>query len=421
MEAPAEEIEYLANEVITNSKSISYRAFSRSLSIPLVRAKTTLYEFYRKNKDTLSASFVICGVDQNGTKCVKYCQDEYMIDHSMRQFSEISTVHVYGVQKKDLMFTLNDIALEELKIRSHLSKIAEYEKNGIIIGPKISEAAVHDIPVSSPIKTSTPVSRSSGRDKTQDSKTSPKRNAGLSSSYVSRKQQNQPAAKKGGGGLSYTSRKTESVTPLKRSNTEPAKPAGSYQYKSRKAEKTQPKERIIVGSHNDAMDVAEGDEDLQADTRPPPTSNLDEMFDDDDDGEFEFSDDTKDEGGNDNDSDNEEKQESGAESHSAKEEEEEVKGEEQEQEQEDEQEEAQLFVEDPDEKEAGGEQAEEEVVEEVDDEGYTVTKRKPRPVTRPNAAKRKAVNKVAPAKVANKSNDGKKKTQSSLMSFFGKK
>ena len=410
MEAPVSEVEYLASEVILNSKPVSYHKFSRQLSIPISQAKQTLYEYYTKNKEQVSASFVITGVTTDGVKTVKYSENEENLKHDVGKFNSITTIHVFCVMKKDLSLTTNEIALEELKTKSQLSKIEEYEKNGIIIGPKIDTSSLKDIPVATPTQSATPPSirRSDDKQKLQQVKSS-----GLSSSYVSRKQQSQQQTKP-----VYTSRKQEANTSQKRAHTEPATP--SYQYKSRKLEKKQPKERIVMGNLHKGNDEDIDDDDVEAKRKqaPPPTTDLEKLFDEDE--SFQFSDEEvpEDKGETKPSDSSEAVGESQVEDQPEQEANADAEPESNEADE-------QLFVEEEgDEGDKGAESDDMETVKEVDEDGYTVTRRKPKSVTKPvkkPAPAKRANTPAAASKVKKPNKDGKKKTQSSLMNFFGKR
>ncbi|KAI5954766.1 hypothetical protein KGF57_003789 [Candida theae] len=414
MEAPVSEIEYLASEVILNSNTVSYRKFSRQLSIPISQAKQTLYEYYTKNKEQVSASFVITGAYKDGVKGVKFSENEEKLKHDVEKFDSITTIHVFCVMKKELVFTRNEIALEELKTKSQLSKKAEYEKNGMIIGPKIDTSSIQESATSTSTATATGTTPlpPSIRKSDDQQKATPSKSSGLSSSYVSRKQQSQQAKPV------YTSRKQETSTSQKRASTEPATP--SYQYKSRKLEQKQPKERIVMGNLNKDQND-DDDAEPKRQQAPPPTTDLEKLFDEDE--TFQFSDDD-DVGVN-------EKRDIGSQPAESTEvvantdaevppegngdaAAEEAKKEPEEE----------LFV---DEEEEGGEANKDddmETVQEVDEDGYTVTKRKPKSVTKPKrkpVAPKRSAPSATTSKVKKASTDGKKKTQTSLMSFFGKR
>ncbi|KAI5969121.1 hypothetical protein CANMA_001788 [Candida margitis] len=416
MEAPISDVEYLANEVILNSKAVSYHKFSRQLNIPISKAKKTLYEYYTKNREQVSASFVITGVNKDGIKAVKFSENEEKLKHDMEKFESISTIHVFCVMKKDLNITKNEIALEESKVKSSLSQIKEYERNGIIIGPKFDTVSLQNVSETSPAQPSaSPPIRKPEEKRQQQVKSS-----GLSSSYVSRKQQSQQSKP------AYTSRKSEPVAISKRSMTEPAAP--SYQYKSRKLEQKQPKERIIMGNlhkEQEGDDVNDDDLEPKREQRPPPTTDLEKIFDGDDTFQFSDEDDVAANGVsvNDNEATYAKPEESNEVSNQSQAEEESKKEEEAQVEPATDEPEEQLFVEDEEQEDAVGDDM--ETVKEVDEDGYTVTKRKPKSVTKPTrkpAAGKRTTPPSTSSKAKKSTHDGnKKKTQTSLMSFFGKK
>ena len=232
MSSSADEIEYLATEIITNSKPVSYHKFSRQLNIHVSKAKATLLEYYQ-NRNDLTATFIVTGSNDNG-KLIKLSNEDDL-ESDLKKFTTVHCVHVYSVHKKLIQFSNNELALEELKHPSSLNKISEYEKNGIIIGPKLKS---HPCKYpSSPVKP-----EPSHKNKPTEEK---KSSSSLLSSYVSRKQEKKQQDTRSGTLSNYVSRKTEPTIPSKRSNTEPAtKP--TYQYKSRKLEAKAPKERVII-------------------------------------------------------------------------------------------------------------------------------------------------------------------------------
>ncbi|KAF6063162.1 DNA polymerase subunit Cdc27 family protein [Candida albicans] len=231
MSSSADEIEYLATEIITNSKPVSYHKFSRQLNIHVSKAKATLLEYYQKNKNDLTATFIVTGRNDNG-KLIKLSNEDDL-ESDLKKFTTVHCVHV------------------RIETPSSLNKISEYEKNGIIIGPKIEKAIPVNIP-SSPVKP-----EPSHKNKPTEEK---KSSSSLLSSYVSRKQEKKQQDTRSGTLSNYVSRKTEPTIPSKRSNTEPAtKP--TYQYKSRKLEAKAPKERVIIAENNDNEDEEDDDDD----------------------------------------------------------------------------------------------------------------------------------------------------------------
>lgn len=426
MTASQNEVEYLATEILTNLKPVTYHTFSRQLSLPISKAKSILFEYYEKNKDALTASFIITGSSKSG-KLIKLSKEEDF-DSDIKLFENVNCVHIYSVFKKQSDFTTTDIAREELKFPSSFNKISEYEKNGMIKGPKNNVVIQQDTPVFT-----VPSTPSSLVGKKVTRKEEPKKastiSSGLSSTYVSRKlNKNQSPLPLKGISSGYVSRKTESSVPTKRSNTEPAKP--SYEYKSRKLEAKAPKERVIVSSGGDEH-TKEDDNDDDHDnepvkaTRATNTSDLQRMFDDDD---FTFSDDNEETPKEQTEELKSEIDQGSIQKLAPSKEEELLKEQPEEQPQE-----PSLFVQDDaaaeedetQEPVASVDPSEEKdslFVQEEDEEGYIVT-RKVKPVTKPPRAN-KAINRPAPAKVSNPSigakKDGKKK-QASLLDFFGKK
>lgn len=75
MSSSVDEIEYLATEIITNSKPVSYHKFSRQLNIHLSKAKATLLEYYQKNKSDLTATFIVTGDNDSG-KLIKLSNED---------------------------------------------------------------------------------------------------------------------------------------------------------------------------------------------------------------------------------------------------------------------------------------------------------------------------------------------------------
>ena len=411
MSSSVDEIEYLATEIITNSKPVSYHKFSRQLNIHLSKAKATLLEYYQKNKSDLTATFIVTGDNDSG-KLIKLSNEDEL-ESDLKKFNTVRCVHIYCVSKKLLQFSTNELALEELKHSSSLNKISEYEKNGIIIGPKIENVIPANIS-SSPVKPEPSQMNKSTEEK--------KSSSSLLSSYVSRKQEKKQQDKTRAGTLSnYVSRKTESTIPSKRSNTEPpTKP--TYQYKSRKLEAKAPKERVIIAENNDNDNEEEEDDDdddkpIKA-SRATNTSDLQRMFDGDD---FTFSDD------DDDDDDDQSPEKANKEVEEPKIEDKkdilpETPKEQQSKEASPEREQG-LFVNEEEEQEEEHEEEEkpaeeqEEFVTEKDEDGYLIT-RKVKPITKQAKPKKH----IAPPKVT-KPSTGKKTgmKQSSLMNFFGKK
>ncbi|RCK56189.1 hypothetical protein Cantr_05436 [Candida viswanathii] len=415
MTASQNEVEYLASEIVTNLKPVTYHKFSRHLSIPVARAKESLLEYYEKNKDSLTASFIITGNSKSG-KLVKLSK-EGDLESDLKNFDSVNCVHIYSVHQKLSEFTTTDIAREELKYPSSFDNVAEYEKNGIIKGPKI-KVLVPGEASTTPVAAVAAPKKDKPKQTTEQKKDEPKKAApttsSLTSSYVSRKKaKNQPALPLKGLTLNYVSRKGEPSSPTKRASTELERP--SYSYKSRKTEAKAPKERIIV-SHDagDHEGEEEDDEPVKA-TSATHTSDLQRMFDNDD---FSFSDDNEETAkaqAEELKSEIDVADEDSIEEVTPPKEREPV-------------EEPSLFIKDDNEEEEAAAAAPEEkeekplFIQEKDDDGYIVT-RKAKPVTKPPKAKKPALtlsSNEASKPLTGSKKDGKKK-QASLLDFFGKK
>ncbi|KAG7661048.1 uncharacterized protein J8A68_005420 [[Candida] subhashii] len=424
MSSSQREVEYLANEIIQNERPVTYHKFSRALSIPINQAKLILYEYYQKNADKLTASFLITGITPSGDRLIKLSEDESTLENDMQKFETILTIHIYCINSKVLKFTYSDIALEEKRFASDHTKIKEYERNGMIAGPPIT---IKDVKVtknipSSPVAPAPVAKRRTTETKLAATATTTKP-ATTSSSYVSRKQQQQeeqPAARTKTLMSNYTSRKSEpekTSPPRKRAATEPAKQ--QFEYKSRKKTANEPRERVIFADHDDADNVNDKDEDHEPESGSRQTkintSALEKLF------ESDFSDD-------DNDND--------------------VAMETPEPEKEKEQpilisedsepephketspivadiEPESIPIEEEDQSQV--EEEEQETMEKkIDDDGYITTVRKGRPATKPNAAggankRQRATTPTSGGVGKGGSSHGKKKAQASLMSFFQKK
>lgn len=238
-------------------------------------AKNMLYKFYEVNKDKLKASFIITGTRRNA-KFIKLVRGEEALEKECAWFDGIDSIHVYWVQLKDASFADEEIVIREGKASVDHNDFDLYYRRGIIsvctLNPVSEKRPAKNIEanVRPPPATSTP------------SRKPTVKSAGLSSGYTSRK----------GGGINKTERANtystdvkqtdDSYRTKKRSSTEPAGIAG-YQYKSRKSEKQQPKERVIMSNPETAdMDV-ENEETSRS--RPPnqkKEADLQQLFMDDD-------------------------------------------------------------------------------------------------------------------------------------------
>ncbi|KAK6454115.1 DNA polymerase subunit Cdc27 [Scheffersomyces xylosifermentans] len=396
MSASQREVEYLATQIIKEEKPVTLQSFSRELDVHVHHSKEVLLEYYQKNKDKVTASFIITGKSSKGI-VVKLSHSESDLEQDLANFTEIHTIHVYCLHLKKISLTNSELAFEELKHPVDASRREEYFKNGLIKGPVVK--AVKLQPGAQPIAKRDAPARTSTKAATPPVEAKPVKSAGLTSSYVSRKQNNDKGTGKVNTLSNYTSRKGEAKTiPTKRASEESST---GYQYKSRKQDAKQPKERIIVSNSNDIEEDFEMEDEDSVPAKPikSNSTDLEKLFDDDN-----FSD---------IDVDEKEKTEEPAtviEEQSTKEtkESEDVS--------------SKAISEEPVQTitETASEEPEEETIQEIDEDGYITTIKKsnapPKP-SRPAArAKPAAETKVAPKKKT----DGKKK-QSSLMNFFPKK
>lgn len=254
-------------------------------------AKRILYDFYKSNKDKLTASFIITGKDNQGKTFIKLSDNENLLANDMSAYSKINTIHVYCVVVKDSPITSFDISALELKYPIDHENIDQYIKNGLIKGPELSK--VKNIGKSAPvvIKADSPtvIKADSPKASTPSSSTKPAKSATLTSGYVSRKTSNNPSPASSTKSTHstllshYVSRKTavaETKNSTKRTKPEPT----GYVYQSRKAQKQEPKERVVISNVDDDNDNDDDDNKNEKYTQPPSkftTSELENLFIDD--------------------------------------------------------------------------------------------------------------------------------------------
>lgn len=254
MDADPKSVEYLSSVLFEAKKPITYVGFSRTRHLHVNRAKVILYEFYKANSERLQGTFIVTGVAKDGSTLIRYAKTENSLAETTKLFETVHTIHIYLVSSKNLRLTTTDIALEDTKHRIDHQNIEEYEKLGLIRGPKLVVTAakieqkqqnqVSNQPPTPTTKKLTPA-------KTEKS-------AGLTSGYVSRK----------------ASAKTQNT-----STSKPAsKPASTYQYQSRKAAKREPAERVVASVPDDDVEDVE---DLETAPRKKPLTDLNQLFMDD--------------------------------------------------------------------------------------------------------------------------------------------
>lgn len=256
MDADPKSVEYLSSVLFEAKKPITYVGFSRSRHLHVNRAKVILYEFYKANSERLQGTFIVTGVAKDGSTLIRYAKTENSLAETTKLFDAVHTIHIYLVSSKDLRLTTTDIALEDTKHRIDHQNIEDYEKWGLIRGPKlvVTAAKIEQNQVSSSItQPPAPTTKKLTPAKTEKS-------AGLTSGYVSRKAAN-------------TSKTTTS-----KSASKPAKPTSTYQYQSRKAAKREPAERVIASVPDDDVEDVE---DLETAPRKKPQTDLNQLFMDD--------------------------------------------------------------------------------------------------------------------------------------------
>ncbi|KAK6460916.1 DNA polymerase subunit Cdc27 [Scheffersomyces coipomensis] len=404
MNASQAEVEYLSSQLFEKGKLVTYKTLSRALNVHINHSKLVLFEFYERNKSKLSAKLVITGKDNTGT-LIKFIDDESeeVVKSHLNSFTvEINTIQVYSINPKDLILDQsnhNEIIQQSREFPIDLANLDKYYHNGLIKGPKV-------VPVEqSTIKQNyipPPTTNTNTTTTKSIKKEEPKiKSSGLSSAYVSRKEK--PAARS--NTLSnYTSRKAENAG-TKRSSTEPS--SGGYQYKSRKVESKQPKERIIVSSHNDDDD--DEDEDVEEveevdveEVKPIKSTQIQDLFANEEWSDFEEDAPAKDEPIVVEEEIVKKKPVEKAES--------DKDPQQQEQPNEANVEESQNAPEQP--------QQEEDMTTEYDEDGYIITKKK-KPIAKP-APSRNVKRMISPPPTTSKSKKSKDGKNQSILSFFGK-
>lgn len=260
-DASSNEYDALSKCLIVNREVVTYHTIARSFNLHMNQAKSLLYDFYRQNRDTLTASFVISGQSPKGIE-VRLSKTEAQLEEDAKDFHNINGIHVYSLCQKDLQVSNADIAIEESKYPTQYDKVSDFFTRGMIKGLDLVAGETAPPPVERKSTASSTVSTPN------QSPTKRKlKSAGLNSGYVSRKAQKTEPSKDNRASTrprtdllsNYTSRKGENNkqrTAEQRSATEPV--TSGYQYKSRKLEKKAPRERVIV-SNDGQEDEEEND------------------------------------------------------------------------------------------------------------------------------------------------------------------
>lgn len=286
MDASSDEVDYLTSQILSSKEPVTYHSLSRELNIHSDYAKRILYDFYKSNKDKLTASFIITGKDKQGKTLIKLSENENLLANDMSAYSKINTIHVYCVVIKGSPITSFDISALELKYPIDHESIDQYVKNGLIEGPKLSKVKNIGKPAPIAIKADSP-NTMKAESSTPSSSAKPTKSATLTSGYVSRKASNNPSpasSTKSDHSSSlyhYVSRKTP-VAETKKSTKRPKPESSGYVYQSRKAQKQEPKERVVISNVDDDND--DDDNKIEKYAQPPSkftTSELENLFIDD--------------------------------------------------------------------------------------------------------------------------------------------
>lgn len=266
MDISKNEVEYISEQL--ESHVVTYHTAARDLNIHATKSKKMLLEYYNSNKEKVTASFVVTGT-RLGNTVVQIFQDEADLETQTEDFDEIRTVHVYCLQMSKNKILNSEIALEELKHKVDLSKVAQYYSLGLTKGTELDKVEI--------VKKSEP--KAAVKPELAPKKATDTKKPESKLAYTSRKEKPKQATPIS----SYVSRKGEKSTVPAKREAPPAKP--SYQYKSRKAEQLQPKERVVISSMEEEEQPVE---------KPAPAvaskSDLNNLFLDD---LSDFSDDTK--------------------------------------------------------------------------------------------------------------------------------
>ena len=261
MDADPQSVEYLSSVLFEANKPITYVGFSRTRQLHVNRAKVILYEFYKANSDRLQGTFIVTGVAKDGSTLIRHAKTENSLAETTKLFETVHTIHIYLVSAKDLRLTTTDIALEDTKHRIDHQNIADYEKLGLIRGPKLVVTSAKNEPRPQQVSSSIDQPAASKPTKLAPK---PEKSAGLTSGYVSRK--------------AAAAQNANSKSSKSSASSKPTKPASTYQYQSRKAAKREPAERVVASVPDDDPEEVE---ELETAPRKKPQTDLNQLFMDD--------------------------------------------------------------------------------------------------------------------------------------------
>ncbi|KAM9901057.1 hypothetical protein OXX79_004766 [Metschnikowia pulcherrima] len=235
MDISKEHVEYLASAL--ESHVVTYHTAARDLGIHVAKSKTMLSSYYLANKSRVTASFIATGTRKNGLVVRLFETETDLTENCASTFDTVHTVHVYCLSSIENSFSTAEIALEERKHQTDVSKLASYHALGLIKGPELKKrpACSKKFCLWRRIQPSGTAAEAS--EKTEKPKLA----------YQSRKQQPTNSLLS-----NYVSRKGERNTKANASpaSKRPSSETPSFEYKSRKLEKSQPKERVVSSSVN---------------------------------------------------------------------------------------------------------------------------------------------------------------------------
>ncbi|WEJ94418.1 hypothetical protein PSN45_001902 [Yamadazyma tenuis] len=255
------EVEYISDKLFKDNSIVSYSQLSKDLGVPLSRSKEILYNFFKSNKTKLNASFIITGTVKGAIE-LKFVEFEDQVNEHLKAFDKVSSVHIYSLSLSEFKYSVKDLVLNQLKIQVSVDKLDYYYDLGMIKGPALVASSNSLL---QPVKAEVVPINNSARSPTNVKQEPKKFNTGLSSGYVSRKQQKPAPIGSDITKMASTKRKAE--------------PVPKYQYKSRKPA-TQKPDKVVM-SHDYDNDDEHADLDVAKKITKEDKTKLSAMFEDD--------------------------------------------------------------------------------------------------------------------------------------------
>ncbi|OHX01074.1 DNA polymerase delta subunit 3-like protein [Colletotrichum incanum] len=170
---------YLADQILSEEKIVTYRSLSRALKVHVNTAKGMLYEFHRSQNGmrpgTIHATYLIYGIQ----KVVKVQEDgdvemtssppdveplsDEVVTHSLTlvpgdrlkevlaTYEEVSSFHIYSLSRHPIteLQMLADVS-QQIKAHSTEDSVSMTEMYGTITNPNVRKRDRHGRPVSAP-------------------------------------------------------------------------------------------------------------------------------------------------------------------------------------------------------------------------------------------------------------------------------